>query len=194
MKSKGTFAKLTSLTVVLIALTICPASYAAARNSANPGGDLSPAPAKPVESDQTPSVRIRMQIADLVGPDQAIEFFAYDHRTFVDTSVNLGGGSSGKVQAGPVTVSKRIDCFTPLLYQLHLTGIHLREVTLRWSRVDPNNNLEQLFFSIKLTDVFISEIHTRLPNQYDPALVKLGEIEEVSFSYKKIEVGCAPAR
>jgi type VI secretion system Hcp family effector len=194
MKSKSTFAKLTALTLVLIALTICPASYAEARNSANPGGGLSPAPAKPVESDQTPSVRIRMQIPDLAGTDQSIDFFSYDHRTFVETPVNPGGGGSGKVQAGPVTVSKRIDCFTPLLHQIHLTGIHLKEVTLRWSRIDPDNNLEQLFFTIKLTDVFISAIHTHLPNQYDPALVKLGEIEEVSFTYKKFEMGCVPAR
>ena len=194
MKSMSTFATQTARALVLIALTMCPASYATARTSANPLGGLSPAPAKPVESDQTPGVRIRMQIADLAGPDQAIDFFAYDHRTFVDTPVNLGGGGSGKVQAGPVTVSKRIDCFTPLLYQLHLTGIHLKEVTLRWSRVDPNNNLEQLFFTIKLIDVFISEIHTHLPNQYDQALVKLGETEEVSFTYKKMEVGCAPVR
>ena len=194
MKSENRYAKQILLALVVVALTISPSSYAATRRSANPAGGSTPAPAKPVESDQTPSVRIRMQIADLVGPDEAIDFFAYDHRTFVDPPVNLGGGGSGKVQAGPVTVTKRIDCFTPLLYQLHLTGIHLKVVTLRWSRVDPNNSLEQLFFTIKLTDVFISAIHTRLPNQNDAALARLGEIEEVSFTYVKMEVGCAPAR
>jgi len=189
MKSKSKFAKLTSLALVVTALTICPASYAAARNSPNPGGGLAPASAKPVESDQKLSVRIRLQIPQLTS-DQAIDVFAYDHRTVADAPSFGGGAGAGKVQAGPVTVGKRTDCYTPMLHQIHLTGLHLKEVTLRWSRFDPDTNTEYLFFTIKLTDVIISAIHTRLPNQHDPALVKPGDIEEVSFTYKKIEMGC----
>jgi len=129
-----------------------------------------------------------MQIPQTTG-DQAIDVFAYDHQTSRE-SVFAGGGADGKLQVGPATVSKRIDCYTPTLHQIHENGLHLKEVKLRWARFDPDTNTEYLFFTIRLTDVVISAIHTWLPNQHDPSLVKLGEIEEVSFVYKKMEMDC----
>jgi type VI secretion system Hcp family effector len=189
VESKCTFRKLAALALAFGALTICPPGNAATWKTGEAGGPRAFG-GKAAETEETPSVRIHLQIPQLTG-DQSIDVFAYDHQTRRDGQGAVGGGAgTGKLEAGPVTVGKQIDCYTPTLHQIHLTGIHLKEVFLRWSRFDPDNNTEYLFFTIKLTDVTISGIHTRLPNQHDPDLVKLGEIEEVSFSYSKIEMMC----
>jgi hypothetical protein len=64
-----------------------------------------------------------MQIPQLTG-DQAIDVFAYDHQTLRDASSVGGGADAGKLQAGPATVGKRIDCYTPMPHQIHVTGLH----------------------------------------------------------------------
>lgn len=187
MKTQNKFST-TTLLMLALALTICPAIYAVGPRPSNPAGGLTPARVEPAESEKTPSVRIYMQIPQTTG-DQAIDIFAYDHQTFREAAFS-GGGADGKLQVGPAIVSKRIDCYTPTLHQIHSTGLHLKEVKLRWARFDPDTNTEYLFFTIKLTDAVISAIHTWLPNQHDASLVKLGEIEEVSFVYKKMEMDC----
>src|SRR5215471_110114 len=187
MRSKNKLATILFAALVVLALTTCTASYAVVPRSLNSAGGLR-SRIDPVETDKTPSVRIYMQIPQTTG-DQAIDVFAYDHQTSRE-SVFAGGGADGKLQVGPATVSKRIDCYTPTLHQIHENGLHLKEVKLRWARLDPDTNTEYLFFTIRLTDVVISAIHTWLPNQHDPSLVKLGEIEEVSFVYKKMEMDC----
>jgi type VI secretion system Hcp family effector len=187
MKTQNKLSTVNLLALATLALTICPAIYAVGPRSSNPSPGL-PARVEPAESDKTPSVRIYLQIPQTTG-DQAIDVFAYDHQTSREATFS-GGGADGKLEVGPATVSKRIDCYTPTLHQIHATGLHLKEVKLRWARFDPDTNTEYLFFTIKLTDVVISAIHTWLPNQHDASLVKLGEIEEVSFVYKKMEMDC----
>jgi type VI secretion system Hcp family effector len=188
MKTKNKLSTATLLVLATLALTISPSIYAVGSRSTSPSKVLASARIEPADSDKTPSVRVYLQIPQTTG-DQAIDIFAYDHQTFREAAYS-GGGADGKLQVGPVTVSKRIDCYTPTLHQIHSTGLHLKEVKLRWARFDPDTNTEYLFFTIKLTDVVISAIHTWLPNQHDTALVKLGEIEEVSFVYKKMEMDC----
>ena len=153
---------------LFLALGFCAASAARAQTPA----------------DQTPSVRMSMLIPSLGGAK--IEVFAFDNQTVTEESTT--GGSGGKIKFGPLTVSKRIDSFTPALTGVHFSGQHLPEVTLKWFRVNPITHANQLFFTIRLTDVTISAMHTRLPNQQDPTLMKLSEVEEVTLVYHDIEM------
>ena len=135
-------------------------------------------------TDETPSVHMRMLIPSLGGAK--IDVFAFDSQTVIEDSTT--GGSGGRIKFGPLTVSKRIDGFTPALTGVHFSGQHLPEVTLKWFRVNPTTHTDQLFFTMRLTDVTISAMHTRLPNQQDPALMKLSEVEEVTLEYHDIEM------
>jgi type VI secretion system Hcp family effector len=128
-----------------------------------------------------------MQIPGVVA--QEIEVFGYDQQTTNTTAPpDGGGGGGGKFIAGPVTVSKRLDEVTPLLNLTHVRGEHIREVILKWYRVDPSGRTGDHFLTVKLGDVIISAIHRSLPNQQDPALVRLGEVEAISFNYGDLQI------
>lgn len=189
MKSKSFLAKVLSLMVVAGVLATCPASHAQTQKLGARRMPRSVSPATTDQSDPTPSVLIRMQMPGLRTGGQDIEVFAYEQQTTMEgVSFGGGGGGAGKLVAGPVTVSKRIDEISPAINQIHVNGEHMQEVTIQWFRLDPSGRSGQLFFTIKLTDVVISSIHRSLPNQQDPAFARLGETEAISFVYNGFQV------
>ena len=128
-----------------------------------------------------------MQIPQVVNGD--IDIFGYDQQSTLTVGDGSGGGGGeGKLIAGPVTVTKRIDENTPLLNRIHFLGEHVQQIVLQWFRVDPSGRTDQLFFTVTLNDVLISAIHRNLPNQQDPAFARLGEVEAVSFTFKNIQM------
>src|SRR5215510_5909747 len=115
-----------------------------AATAAAQAGAKSPGPAK----DST-TVRIVLQIPSLSQSGATIDVFGYDQQTTnSQSSGSGGGGGAGKVDEGPVTVSKRIDAFTPALNNLLRTGQHIPELTLRWFRGDGSNRPDQQILTI----------------------------------------------
>ena len=188
MKRSSRFARILSLMLVAAALTICPAGYAQTKKTAGGTTRQSINSALTDESNPAPTVLIRMQIPQVLNRD--IEIFGYEQQSALAADPFGGGGGGGtpKVIAGPVTVTKRIDEYTPLFNQVHLDTQHFTEVNLQWYRIDPSGRTGELFFSMKLNDAVISAIHRNLPNQRDPAFAQLGEVETVSFVCRSIEM------
>jgi type VI secretion system Hcp family effector len=177
---------MTSRSTLRFLLPVLTSLILAATAAAQSVGGKSPGPVKADKDSST--VRIVLQIPSLSTSGATIDVFSYDQQTTnTQSSGSGGGGGAGKVDEGPVTVSKRIDAFTPALNNLLRTGQHIPELTLRWFRGDGSNRPDQLILTIKLTDVFISSIHTRLPNQQDPNSTP-GETEDVSFTFKQIDI------
>src|SRR5215510_7153052 len=119
--------------------------FLAGAAAAQSGGAKSPSPAK---NDST-TVRIVLQIPSLSQTGATIDVFGYDQQTTNSVSSGSGGGGgAGKVDEGAVTVSKRIDAFTPALNNLLRTGQHIPELTLRWFRGDGSNRPDQQILTI----------------------------------------------
>ena len=174
-----TFKSITKAVILMAGLTLLAASDRVLAQGA--GGP-------PPRGADAGSVQIKMQIPDL-GPAaaQGIDVFSYDFQSIQTTSSAAGGGA-GKLEFGPLTVGKRIDALTPAINQRNFNGLHLAEVTIRWFRVDSTGRTSQPILTIKLTDAVVSAVHTRLPNQHDSTVTAQGEIEEVSFTFKDIEI------
>src|SRR5262249_22188117 len=185
---KNALASVISLIIIAGTLAVCPAGYAQTQKSGSRAVRQIPSPNTTDQSDLHPTVLIKMQIQG-VPWGQDIDVFGYEQETTMTGSFGGGtGGGSGRLTSGPVTVSKRIDAATPFLNRIHVGGEHLRQVTIQWFRLDPSGKAGPAFFTITLNDSFISAIHRGVPNQQDPALARLGEVEMVSFTYNDFDV------
>jgi type VI secretion system secreted protein Hcp len=190
MKTRNALATILSLVMVAGTLAACPAGYAQTQKAGSRAVRQLPGTNLTDQSDLKPSVAIKMQIPDLpAGQGQDVDVFGYEQETTNTGSFGSGGGGgTGKVVAGPVTVSKRIDGLTPILNKIHVDGAHIRTVTLQWFRLDADGKPGPVFFTITLNDVFISAIHRSLPNQQDPSFSRLAETEAISFTYNDFDV------
>ena len=190
MKTRNALATIFSLVMMAGTLAVCPAGYAQTQKPGSRAIRQVPSPNTTDQSDLKPSVLIKMQIPDLPGGQgQDVDVFGYEQETTNTGSFGSGGGGgTGKLVAGPVTISKRIDALTPILNKIHVDGAHIRTVVLQWFRLDPSGKPGQVFFTITLNDVFISAIHRSLPNQQDPSVSRLGEVEAISFTYNDFDV------
>jgi type VI secretion system secreted protein Hcp len=71
------------------------------------------------------------------------------------SSASGGGGGAGKVQCGAVTLMKNIDKSSPVLLKEVITGEHIRDGTITF---EANNRQSAEYYSIKMTDVFVTEL------------------------------------
>jgi len=190
MKTRNALATIFSLIMMAGTLANCPAGYAQTQRPAGRAIRQLPSANTTDQSDLKPSVLIKMQIPDLpAGQGQDVDVFGYEQETTNTGSFGSGGGGgTGKLVAGPVTISKRIDALTPILNKIHVDGAHIRTVVLQWFRLDPSGKPGPLFFTVTLNDAFISAIHRSLPNQQDPSFSRLGEVEAISFTYNDFDV------
>lgn len=93
-----------------------------------------------------------------------------------------GGAGAGKVDLKPIVITKPIDTATPKLFQALVTGEHLPGVQLDLVRPDGSGG-EQVFYTVKLTNVLVGEIH-----QLDEGKADGRAVEQVSLDYQKIEL------
>jgi len=92
--------------------------------------------------------------------------------------------------AGPrkhkrMTVTKVFDKSSPLLYQALTSGEHMSECVLKWYRTSKTGQQEH-YFTIKLIEAIIVNIHAYMPNCQDPGKSNFTHLEDVSFAYRKI--------
>lgn len=86
----------------------------------------------------------------------------------------------------PMTITKEFDKSSPLLYNALVTGETLKTCELKWYRTSREGKQEH-YFTIKLTDAIVTNITAYMPNCLDDKNNKLTHLEDVSFSYRKIE-------
>jgi type VI secretion system secreted protein Hcp len=110
---------------------------------------------------------------------------ALDQKVYVPFN-ELDGQPKGTRVHGPITVTKSFDKASPKLMQALCTGENLPEVNLKFFRVNPQG-IEEHYYSIVLTNATIVSIRPRMLNVFDDALKKYDHLEDVSFTYGKIE-------
>jgi type VI secretion system secreted protein Hcp len=93
-----------------------------------------------------------------------------------------GGGATGKLVPGPITITKNVDRATPQLFQAMATGEILKDVYIRFYRTG-TDGATSTYFTIKLRNALIVEIKTE-----GNAQVSGGVKESVSFIWQTMEL------
>jgi type VI secretion system secreted protein Hcp len=121
---------------------------------------------------------------DQSGREDTILVQAFNHDVSIPRDPQTGL-ATGKRVHHPLTVLKAFDKSSPLLYMALTTGEHMKNVEIKWYRIDPMGK-EEHYFTIKLEDAVIVSIQPWMKNCLDPTFGHLGHMEEVSFTYRKV--------
>jgi type VI secretion system secreted protein Hcp len=113
--------------------------------------------------------------------------FAYELKSPRDIAT---GQASGKRQHGPIKFIKEWGAATPQIFTACATNEVLPEVNIEFTKTNPNGE-EYVYHTIKLTNATVSDIR-QFTESTDGAgrhtLTSKTELEEVSFTFQKIEV------
>jgi type VI secretion system secreted protein Hcp len=119
------------------------------------------------------------------GREGSILIFAFDHDIMSPRDI-ASGLPTGKRQHKPVTITKEIDKSSPLLYTVLCTNENLTEVVFKFWKPSAAGK-EVQYYTIKLTNANIAARKTFFPNMLVAENTRLPHLEEVAFTYQKIE-------
>jgi type VI secretion system secreted protein Hcp len=124
------------------------------------------------------------------GREGQIAVYAVEHG-IVSPRDAASGQATGKRMHKPLTITKEIDVSTPLLYNALVMNENITELTLFfWTTATggaAGGGLEKQYYQVKLTNASIASITTEMLNNKDAENAKFPVLEEVSFTYQKIE-------
>jgi len=118
------------------------------------------------------------------GREDTILVEAVDHEVSIPRDSQTGL-ATGKRVHHPLTILKLVDRSSPLLYMALTSGEHMKTVELKWYQINEKGQ-EENYFTTSLEDAIIVAIKAFKKNCQDPAQSHLGDMEEVSFTYRKI--------
>ncbi len=118
------------------------------------------------------------------GREDSIMVQAVDHEVSLPRDPQTGL-ATGKRVHHPLTVLKLVDRSSPLLYMALTGGEHMKAVEIRWYVINEKGQ-EECYFSTTLEDAIIVSMKAFKKNCQDPAFSHLGDMEEVSFTYRRI--------
>ena len=95
------------------------------------------------------------------------------------------GQASGRVQNGPVTITKAVDAASPQLFQALVTNEPLKSVTIEVASGSGGEGVPSQ--TIRLTNASVTRIRQSVEHGAADAVNAAGPLEEVSFSYQTIE-------
>ncbi len=119
------------------------------------------------------------------GREGWIECFAFDHKVHSPRD-QASGLPTGKRVHSPLRIIKAIDKSTPLLMNVLVNNENIPELELRFF-TPSKAGAETNFYTIKLTNANISEVKPYMLLNRNPEYMKYPEMEEVSFTYQKVE-------
>ena len=110
---------------------------------------------------------------------------AFSHNVTVPTDPQSGQPTGQRVHK-PLTITKIFDKSSPLLYQALTRGERLTQCVLKWFRTSPQG-VQEHYFTMTLEDAIIIDIRSYMPNCQDPNSSSFTHLEDVSFSYRRID-------
>lgn len=119
------------------------------------------------------------------GHEDEIMVFAFNHELSVPTS-SQSGQPTGPRAHKPLTITKIFDKSSPLLYVALTTGEVLTKCEIKWYRTSADGRQEH-YFTIGLEDAIVTKIRAYMPNCQDPNQAHFTHLEDVSFTYRKIQ-------
>jgi type VI secretion system secreted protein Hcp len=119
------------------------------------------------------------------GREDKIMVVEFDH-DIVSPRDAASGLPTGKRQHKPVRIQCEIDKATPLLYNALVNNENITEWELQFWRPS-QTGAENQYYSIKLTNANLSQIHAHTANNKIPELMRLPDMVTYYFTYQKIE-------
>lgn len=122
---------------------------------------------------------------ELQGREGSIMVYSMEHDIHIPRDPQSGLGSGKRIH-GPLTVMKEYDKSSPKLYQALCTGEHMKNVEIKWYRINKNGS-EEHYFTHVLEDAIVVSIKPSMVLAFLPENEPYRHMEEVSFTYKKIK-------
>lgn len=98
------------------------------------------------------------------------------------------GLAAGKRQHQPVTILKEVDASSPKLWSALVSNETLVEWTLRfWTPAPAGAGEERQIYTVQLTNANIASMREYMQDNDDPNGAKMPLLEQISFTYQKIE-------
>ena len=116
--------------------------------------------------------------------EDTIQIQAFEHNITVPKDPQSGQPTGQRVHQG-FTVTKVYDKSSPMLYQALATGEQIKKATIKWYRTAPTGEQEH-YFTTEVEDALITNIRAHMPNCLKSENASMSHMEDVSFSYKKI--------
>ncbi|CAJ0557398.1 unnamed protein product, partial [Mesorhabditis spiculigera] len=107
-----------------------------------------------------------------------------DHQITTPTDPQSGQPAGQRVHK-PLIFTSSLSKASPMLYQALATGEALPTVEVKWFRTSVDGKQEH-FFTTKLEDATVVEIHTVLPHAQDKDNANYTQLIKTSLSYRKI--------
>jgi len=121
---------------------------------------------------------------DVAGRENSVEVVEFEHEVRIPTDADTGK-LTGTRKHEAIRLLKAIDASSPYLYKAVCEGQTLKEVVIKWYRID-DSGTETEYFSHKLEDVKVCSVHPLMHNVKDSSKEKYDHLEEVSLRYGKI--------
>lgn len=109
------------------------------------------------------------------------------------------GQASGKRQHGPVVITKEWGASSPQIFQALVTNEVLKSVLFEFYHTTPDG-LEEVYHTVKLVNATVSRVRQMTGKGESAGSAKTTsvydthELEEVSFTYQRIEVENLPGK
>jgi type VI secretion system secreted protein Hcp len=134
-----------------------------------------------IKDDQGNTVDGSVTVSDREG---SIEVLGFDHELRIPTDSDTGA-LTGTRKHEPFVFLKAFDAATPYLYKACSNGQTLKELTLRWFRID-DTGTEKEYFRHTLSDVKITSVKPVMHNVKDLDKERFPHLEEVAVRYGRI--------
>jgi len=118
------------------------------------------------------------------GHEDEILVEAFKHNVTIPRDPQSGQPTGQRVHK-PLTITKVFDKSSPLIYNALTSGEKMTKCELKFYRTSTAGQQEH-YFTIELEDAIIVDIQAYMPNCQDPAQSHFTNLEDVSFSYRKI--------
>ena len=122
---------------------------------------------------------------DMQDREDTILVYQVDHGIHIPIDPQ-SGQPSGKRVHGPLSVVKEYDKASPKLYQALATGERMKNVTIKYYRIDPTG-VEEHYFTQELEKAIIVSMRAYYPLTFIGENEPYRHMEEVSFTYDKIK-------
>ena len=118
------------------------------------------------------------------GHEESILVQAFNHEVSIPTNIQTGAPTGPRAHQS-FTITKEYDKSSPKLYQALTSGEHMDTVKIELYRINPKGT-EEHYFTTTLNDALIVSIKPWMQNALDPAAKNYTHMEDVSFTYRKI--------
>ncbi len=134
-----------------------------------------------IKDDQGSEIEGPVMVA---GREGSVEVLSFRHQVRIPTDSD-SGALTGTRKHEPLVITKAFDAASPYLYKACANGQTLKEIVLRWYRID-DTGTEREYFTHTLENVKITSIEPLMHNVKDLDKERYPHLETLSMRYGKI--------